>query len=50
MLLHDAKQVLRNGFYYYVLVVQRTLKKVLSRFSFSDNSVQMLSLMHSNVQ
>ena len=36
-----------ESFCYYVLVVPRTL---FSFFNFSDNSVQLLSLVHSNVQ
>ena len=34
----------------YVLAVLRILKKVFSRSNFSDNSVQVPSSMHSNVQ
>ena len=34
----------------YVLAVLRTPKKVFSRSNFSDNSVQVPSSMHSNVQ
>ena len=35
---------------YYVLAIPKTPKKVFSRSNFSDNSVQVLSPMHSNVQ
>ena len=37
-------------FSYYVLEVPRTQRKVFSRSIFRDNSVQLLRLMHSNVQ
>ena len=40
----------RESFCCYVLVVPTTLKKVFSRSNFSDNSVLVLSPMHSNVQ
>ena len=39
-----------KNFCCYVLVVPTTLKKVFSRCNFSDNFVQVLSSMHSNVQ
>ena len=39
-----------ESFFYYVLVVPTTLKQVFSRCNFSDNSVQEVSLMHSNLQ
>ena len=39
-----------ESFFYYVLVVPTTLKKVFSLCNFSDNFVQMLSSLHSNVQ
>ena len=39
-----------ESFAYYVLVVLTTLKKVSSRSNFSNNSEQVLSSMHSNVQ
>ena len=39
-----------ESFAYYVIVVLTTLKKVFSRSNFSDNSVQVPSSMHSNVQ
>ena len=38
-----------ESFCCYVLVLSRTLKKVFSRCNFSDNSVQVLSSMHSDV-
>ena len=44
----NRKQIKR--FCYGVLVVSTILKKVFSSSSFSDNSVQELSSMHSNVQ
>ena len=40
----------QESFCCYVLVVPTTPKKVLPRCNFSDNSVQVLSSMHSNVQ
>ena len=40
----------RESFGCYVLVVPTTLKNVFSRSNFSDNSVQVLNPMHSNVQ
>ena len=49
MFLYEAKQILRTFFFYYVIVLQRILKKVF-HVNFSDNSVQVLSLVHSNVQ
>ena len=49
MFLHEANKYWEH-FCYYVLVVPRTSKKVFSRSNFSDNSMQVLSLMHSNVQ
>ena len=39
-----------ENFCCYVLVVPTTLKKVFPRCNFSDNYVQMLNSMHSNVQ
>ena len=39
-----------ESFCCYVLEVSTTLKMVFSRCNFSDNSVQVLSSMHSNVQ
>ena len=51
MFLHEAKQIkAKKSFFYYVLVVPTNLKKVFSHCNFSDNSVQVLSSMHSNVQ
>ena len=41
MFLHEAKQI---------LAVLTTLRNVFSRSNFSDNSVQVVSSMHSNVQ
>ena len=49
MFLHEAKQILRS-FCCYVLVVPTTLKKIFSRFNFSDNYVQVPTSLHSNVQ
>ena len=49
MFLYQANQILRT-FCYYVLVVQRGLKNIFPRSNFSDNYVQVLSSMHSNVQ
>ena len=49
MFYHETKQILRK----ILLLSPRGLdnsKKVFSRCNFSDNSVQVLSLMHSNVQ
>ena len=49
MFLHEAKQILRK----FLLLRPRTLddsKKVFSRCNFSENSVQALSSVHSNVQ
>ena len=49
MFLHKAKQIQRK----FLLLRPRTLddsKKGFSRCNFSDNSVQVPSLMHSNVQ
>ena len=40
----------RESFCCYVLVVPTTLKKVFPGCNFSDNSVQVLSSMHSNMQ
>ena len=40
----------RESFYCYVIVVLKTLKKVFSHCNFSDNSMQVLSLVHSIVQ
>ena len=40
----------RENFFYYVLVVPTTLKKVFLRCNFSDNYVQVFSSMHSNEQ
>ena len=39
-----------KSFCCYVLVFSTTLKKVFSRWNFSDNSAQALSSMHSSVQ
>ena len=36
--------------YCYVVIVSTTLKKVFSRCNISDNSVQLVSSVHSNVQ
>ena len=49
MFLHAANKYWES-FCSYVLVVRTTLKKVFSRSNFSDNSAQVLSPMHSNVQ
>ena len=49
MFLHEAKQILRK----FLLLRPRTLddsKKVFSRCNFSENSVQALSSVHSNVK
>ena len=40
----------RESFCCYVLVLSTTLKNVFSRCNFSDNYVQALSSVHSNVQ
>ena len=40
----------RETFCYYVLVLSTTSKKVFSRCNFSDNSMQVLSSVHSTVQ
>ena len=47
MFLHEAKP---RMFCCYVLVVLTAPKKLFSSCNFSDNSVQVLSPMHSNVQ
>ena len=39
-----------ESFFCFVLVISITQKKVFSRCNFSDNYVQVLSLLHSNVQ
>ena len=49
MFLHEAKQILRK----FLLLRPRSpdnSQKVFPRSNFRDNSVQVLSLMHSNVQ
>ena len=39
-----------ESYFYYVFVVLTTLKKVFSRWNFSNNYAQALSSVHSNVQ
>ena len=49
MFLHEAKKYWES-FFYYVLVVPTTLKQVFSRCTFSENYMQVVNSVHSNVQ
>ena len=50
MFLYEAKQIPRKFLLLPLFVVPTTLKLVFPRCNFSNNYVQVLSLMHSNVQ
>ena len=50
MFLHEAKQIPRKFLLLRPRSPATTLKKVFSRCNCSDNSVQVLSSVHSNVQ